>query len=47
MLYYDKIDLGEGIDLTKNKNSKESIVCHHFNHGLKFEILFVMVAIIC
>ena len=41
MLYYDRIDLGEGIDLTKRKNSKECIVCHRFNHGLNCKFLFV------
>ena len=37
MLYYNKIDLGEGIDLTKNKNSKKCIVSHYwyFNHRFK------------
>ena len=29
MLYYDGIDLSEGIDLTKNKNSTECIMCHY------------------
>ena len=39
MLYYDRIGLGEEIDLTKSKNSKELIVCHYcyFNHELKFQ----------
>ena len=39
MLYYDKIDLGEGIDLTENKKSKKCIVCHYwyFNHDFKFK----------
>ena len=40
MLYYDIIDLGKGIDLTKSKkvNSKECILCYYwyFNHRSKF-----------
>ena len=35
MLYYDKIDMSEGIDLTKSNNSKECMICHY--HGFKFE----------
>ena len=33
------IDLGEGIDLTKSKNSKECIVCHcwYFDPGFKLQ----------
>ena len=27
MLYYDRIDLNEGIDLTKSNNGKECMVC--------------------
>ena len=39
MLYYKRIDLGEGIDIFKNKNSEEYIVCHycHCNHGFKLQ----------
>ena len=29
MLYYDGIDLSEGIDFAKSNNSKEYIVCHY------------------
>ena len=29
MLYYNKIDLTEGINPVKSNNSKESIVCHY------------------
>ena len=38
MLYYDRIDISGGIDVTKNNNSKRCMVCHswYFNHGLKF-----------
>ena len=39
MLYYDRIDLSEGIDPTKCNKSKEYMICHYwfFNHGLKFQ----------
>ena len=40
MLEYEKIDISEGIDLNKSKNSKECSVCHlwyftdkNFNYG--------------
>ena len=38
MLYYDRIDFSEEIDLTKNNNSKEYMVCHYcfLSHGFKF-----------
>ena len=37
MLYYDRIDISEGIDLTKSNRSKECMIFHYwfFNHGLK------------
>ena len=49
MLYYDRIDLDERIDLTENKNNKECMVYHYwyFNHAFNFKNLFVMVARIC
>ena len=39
MLYYDRIDISKGIDLTKSNNSKECMICHYwfFNHGVKFQ----------
>ena len=39
MLYDDRIDISEGIDLTKSNKSKECIICHYwfFNHGFKFQ----------
>ena len=39
MLYYDRIDISEGIDLAKNNNSKECIICHYFffNYGFEFQ----------
>ena len=40
MLEYEKIDISEGIDLNKSKNSKECSLCHYwyftdknFNYG--------------
>ena len=37
MICYSKISLTEGIDLTKNKNSKMRIVCHYwyFSHWVQ------------
>ena len=34
MLYYDRIDISEGIDLTKSSKSREYMICHYwfFNH---------------
>ena len=39
MLYYDRINISEGIVLTKSDNSKECMICHYwfFNHGFKFQ----------
>ena len=39
MLYYDRIDISEGIDLAKSNNSKECMICHYqfFNHGFEFQ----------
>ena len=39
MLYYDRIDLIEGIDVAKSNNSKKCITCDNwlFNHGFKFQ----------
>ena len=30
MLYFDRIDVSEGIDLNKTRESKESDVCHYW-----------------
>ena len=37
-LYFDRINLNKGIDLTKNNNTNECIICHNsfFNHGFIF-----------
>ena len=39
MIYYDRIDLSEGIDFTKSNSSKEHLVCHYwyFYHVFKFQ----------
>ena len=39
MLYYDRIDISQGIDSAKSSNGKECMVCHYwlFNHGYKFQ----------
>ena len=38
-MYYERIDVSEGIDPTKSNKSKECMICHYwfFNHGFKFE----------
>ena len=39
MLYYDRIDISEEIDLAKSSNSKEYMVCHSWllNHEFEFQ----------
>ena len=39
MLYYNRIDISQGIYPTKKKRSKECMTCHccFFNHGFKFQ----------
>ena len=39
MLYYDRSDISEEIDLDKSNSSKECMFCHFwiFNHGFKFQ----------
>ena len=39
MLYYNRIDISERIDLAKSNNSKKCMISHYwfFNHGFKFE----------
>ena len=41
MLYHDKIDISEGIYLTKSNKINEWMICHYwfFNHGFKFQDL--------
>ena len=44
MLYYDKIDLSEGIGDDKSNSSRECMVCHNcfLVMGLNFKILSVL-----
>ena len=40
MLYYDRIDISEGIDINKTSASKECDVCHYqyfLNYSFKFQ----------
>ena len=39
MLYYDRIDISEGIDPTKSNKTRECMICHYFffNHGFQFQ----------
>ena len=30
MLYYDGIDISEGVDPTKSNKSRERMICHYF-----------------
>ena len=47
MLYYNKIDLRKGIDLTKSYSGKEYVFCHYwyFNHAFRFRnsVMVVMI----
>ena len=39
MLYYERIDIKDGIDPAKNNSSKECMICHYwfFNHDFKLQ----------
>ena len=39
MLYYDGINISEGIDLDKSNNIKECMICHYwfYNNAFKFQ----------
>ena len=40
MLYYDRIDVSEGIDVNKTNASKECDICHYWyflNYSFKFQ----------
>ena len=40
MLYYDRIDVSEGIDVNKTSASKECLICHYWyflNKGFSFQ----------
>ena len=41
MIYYDRIDFSEGIDVNKTRESKECNICHYWdflNKRFKFQI---------
>ena len=41
MLYYDRIDISEGIDINQTSESKECNICHYWyflNKGFKFQL---------
>ena len=43
MLYYDRINVSEGIDINKASKSKECEICHYWyflNKGFKFQTTF-------
>ena len=49
MLYDDRIDVSEGIDVNKTSASKECIICHYWSlldEGLSFNRLSSMVVMI-
>ena len=39
MLYHDRIDISQGVDLAISNKSKQCMICHYwfFNHGFKFQ----------
>ena len=39
MLYYDRIDISEGVDPTKSNKSRECMIFYYlfFSHGFKFQ----------
>ena len=39
MLYYDRIDVSEGINFTTSNTHKEYMICYYwiYNHGSKFQ----------
>ena len=40
MIYFDRIDVSEGIDVNKISASKECAICHHWyflNYSFKFQ----------
>ena len=48
MLFYDRIDVSEGTDLTKSNNSKECMICHYWFliMNLNFKIMYGTVVMI-
>ena len=47
MLYFDKIDVSEGIDVRRTTALKECIIYHFLLKGLHFSRVYVMDVIIC
>ena len=47
MLYFDRIDASEGIDVRKTIALKECIICQFLLKGLHFSRVYVMGVIIC
>ena len=47
MLYYDRIDMSDGIDVTKSNHNEESIICHYrlLTTDSNFKFLQAMVVI--
>ena len=39
MLFHNRIDISEGIDLPKSNDSKKCMICHYwvFNNGFKYQ----------
>ena len=45
MIYYDRIDVSEGIDINKTSASKESDICHYWNFlnkGFSFNHMYAI-----
>ena len=47
-MYYDRTDVGEGIDPTESNKSKECMICHYFFLIVdsNFKIIYAMVFMI-
>ena len=49
MLFYDRIDVSEGIDVNKTSKSKEFYICHYWyflNKGLSSNLMSAIDAMI-
>ena len=44
-MYYDRIDISEGLDLTKSNKSRECMICFLII-GSNFKIMYVMIVMI-
>ena len=50
MLYYNRIDISQGIDINKTSASKECDICHYWyflNKGLSFNNMYAINTVIC